>query len=191
MLLALLRHGDTAWSAEGRIQGRTDIPLSDGGRARLSDFRLPALCGGMRVLTSPLARCVETAALIGAPHAERDARLVEMHWGAWEGRLLAELRAELGAEIEQNEARGWDFRPPGGESPREVLERLRGWLAELAAAPAPSLAITHRGVMRAVYACAARWDLRGKPPAKLDWHAVQVFRLGTGGMPSIEALNLR
>ena len=186
--LALLRHGDTAWSAEGRIQGRTDVPLSDAGRSALRDFHLPKICGEMRVITSPLARCVETAALLGAPHAAREPRIIETSWGEWEGRRLAELRTELGAAMQENEARGWDFRPAGGESPREVLARLRGWLAELSA---PTLAITHRGVIRAVFAAAIGWDLRGKPPAKLDMSAVQLFRLGAEGAPAIERLNLR
>jgi len=186
--LALLRHGATAWSAEGRIQGRTDVPLSDAGRTALRSFDLPKMCREMRMVTSPLTRCVETAALLGAPHAAREPRIIETSWGEWEGRRLAELRTELGAAMQENEARGWDFRPAGGESPREVLARLRGWLAELSA---PTLAITHRGVIRAVFAAAAGWDLRGKPPAKLDMSAVQLFRLGAEGAPAIEQLNLR
>jgi len=184
----MLRHGETAWSAEGRIQGRADPPLTDDAREQLRHRKLPQLCAGMRVVTSPLARCVETAALLGAAHAEREARLAEMRWGAWEGRRLADLRAELGAEMERNEARGWDFRPAGGESPREVLARVRGWLGEL---DSPTLAVTHRGVIRAVYAAAAGWDLLGRPPTKLAWDAVHVFRLGADGAPAIEALNLR
>ena len=188
VLLATLRHGDTAWSADGRIQGRSDVPLSDTGRAAIRALQLPKTCGDMRVVTSPLARCVETAMLLGAPHAEREPRLEEMNWGEWEGRRLAELRAELGPAMQKNEARGWDFRPDGGESPREVLARVRTWLAELSA---PTLAITHRGVIRAIYATATGWDLRGKPPAKLDWHAVHLFRIGAGGAPAIERLNLR
>jgi broad specificity phosphatase PhoE len=55
----------------------------------------------------------------------------------------------------------------------------------------PTLAVTHRGVIRAIYAAATGWDLRGAPPAKLDWQAVHVFRLGTGGAPNVEELNLR
>jgi broad specificity phosphatase PhoE len=189
--LALLRHGDTAWSTAGRIQGRTDVPLSDAGRATLRTFRLPSVCREMRVVTSPLARCVETATLIGAPQAAREARLAEMSWGAWEGRVLAELRVELGDAMRENEARGWDFRPAAGESPREVAARLRTWLAELVAEQRPTLAVTHRGVIRAIFATATGWDLRGKPPAKLDWNAVQLFRLGADGTPAVEALNLR
>ena len=188
MKLALLRHGDTAWSVEGRIQGRTDVPLSDAGRTALRGWKLPAECAGMRVISSPLARCVETAALLGAPHAGREPRLAEMSWGAWEGRRLAELRAEFGAAMEENEARGWDFRPQGGESPRDVLARVQSWLAEL---HEPTLAITHRGVIRAIFAAATGWDLRGKPPAKLEWSAVHLFRVAADGTPSIDRLNVK
>ena len=190
-LVALLRHGDTAWSAEGRIQGRADAPLSDAGRAALAACRLPACCGGMRVVTSPLLRCTETAALLGAASAAREARLVEMSWGVWEGSVLAELRAELGDAMRANEARGWDFRPVGGESPREVLARLQPWLRECAAAERPTLAVTHRGVIRAIFAAATGWDLRGPPPEKLDWQAVHLFRLGAAGAVTVEALNVR
>jgi probable phosphoglycerate mutase len=187
-LVALLRHGDTAWSAAGRIQGRSDVPLSPAGRAALAAFRLPACCREMRVVTSPLLRCTETAELIGAADAARDARLAEMSWGEWEGRVLAELRAQLGEALRVNEARGWDFRPAGGESPREVLARVQAWLREC---DRPTLAVTHRGVMRAIFAAATGWDLSGAPPAKLDWHAVHLFRVGGNGAPTVEALNMR
>jgi len=186
-LLALLRHGDTAWSAEGRIQGRSDPALSDAGRARSRALRLPAACHGMRVVTSPLARCVETAKLLGAAQAPREPRLAEMSWGAWEGRRLDELRAELGEAMRENEARGLDFRPEGGESPREVLARVLQWLSTLSE---PTLAITHRGVIRVVLAAATGWDMRGKPPAKLDWNAFHLFRLDEG-KPRVERLNLQ
>jgi len=188
VLLAMLRHGDTAWSAESRMQGRSDVPLSDAGRSALRNLALPPACQGMRVVTSPLVRCVETAALLGAANATREPCLIEMSWGEWEGRRLAEVRQVLGAAMAENEARGWDFRPAKGESPREVLARLRPWLARL---DAPTLAITHRGVIRAVFAAASRWNMVGKPPVKLDWNAVHLFRIGAGGEPMIEALNLR
>ena len=187
-MLALLRHGETPWTADGRIQGRSDVPLSDAGRAALRALALPPECRGMRIVSSPLARCVESAALLGAPHAGREPRLAEMSWGAWEGRRLADLRAELGRAMEDNEQRGWDFRPEGGESPREVLQRVRSWLAELAE---PTLAVTHRGVIRAVFAAAAQWDMLGKPPVRLDWGAVHLFRVGPGGTPYIERLNVK
>ncbi len=145
----------------------------------------------MRIVTSPLSRCVQTAALLGAPDAAREPRIIEMDWGEWQGRTLAELRAALGEAMAENEARGLDFRPPGGESPRAVIERIKPWLREIAAAGVPTLAVTHRGVIRAVLAEATGWDMRGKPPAKLDWHAVQFFRLDAQGRPGIERLNVR
>jgi probable phosphoglycerate mutase len=186
-LLALLRHGETEWSATGRIQGRSDVALCAAGRAALSAWRLPQACSGMRWVTSPLARCVETAALLGAPDALREPRIAEMRWGAWEGRTLADLRRELGEAMARNEARGLDFCPEGGESPREVLARVRSWVQEL---NADTFAVTHRGVIRVLVAEATGWDMTGKPPAKLDWSAVQLFRLATGRL-QVEHLNLR
>lgn len=185
-LVALLRHGDTAWSAEGRIQGRSDQPLSEPGKAALRAMALPAACRGMLVVTSPLQRCVETAALLGLADALREPRIAEMSWGAWEGRRLEELRSELGAAMRDNEARGLDFRPDGGESPREVLARVREWLLEISE---PTLAVTHRGVIRAVLAAATGWDMRGKPPAKLDWNAFHLFRIDDE--VRVERLNVR
>jgi broad specificity phosphatase PhoE len=186
-LLALLRHADTAWSAEGRIQGCSDQPLSDAGRAALAAVRIPAACGGMQVITSPLARCVETAALLGFPGAAREPLIREMSWGDWQGRRLEELRAELGAAMRDNEALGLDFRPAGGESPREVLARVAPWLSSLAK---PTLAVTHRGVIRVVLAAATGWDMRGPPPAKLDWKAFHLFRIDRSRV-SIDQLNVR
>ncbi len=189
-LLALLRHGETPWSREGRIQGRTDIPLSDEGKARLAACRLPGEWLVGRVASSPLRRCLETASSLGVEAVESDGRLAEMSWGAWEGRRLEELRAELGTAMHANEARGFDFLPPGGESPRQVLERVRPFLAEVAAAGMPALAITHRGVIRAIYANACGWDMLGRPPSKLDWGAMHVFRLAPGGMAAVHRMNV-
>ena len=145
----------------------------------------------MKIVTSPLSRCVQTAALLGAPYAPREPRIIEMDWGEWEGRTLSELRQELGVSMAENEARGLDFRPPGGESPREVAGRIKPWLREIAAAAVPTLAVTHRGVIRAILTEATGWDMRGKPPAKLDWQAVHFFVLDARGSPSVERLNVR
>lgn len=184
MKLALLRHGDTEWSAQGRIQGRSDVPLSEAGRAALRHLDVPQ---GMRVVCSPLRRCVETAELLTDSPVTREPRLIEMSWGAWEGRRLADLRGEFGEAMRANEARGWDFRPEGGESPREVLARVRGWLMELTE---PTLAVTHRGVIRAVFAAASGWDMLGKPPVKLDWSALHFFTIEEG-VATVDRLNAR
>jgi len=184
--LALLRHADTAWSRDGRIQGRADVPLLEN-----ISIRLPDACRGMRIVTSPLKRCVQTAALLGAPDAPREPRLVEMDWGQWQGESLAALRERLGEAMRENEARGLDFRPANGESPREVTARVGSWLRELAHEDVPTLAVTHRGVIRAIFAQASGWDMRGAPPAKLDWGAAQLFALDPRGVPRVERLNVK
>jgi broad specificity phosphatase PhoE len=184
--LALLRHADTAWSAAGRIQGRVDLPL-----LKNISISLPDACRDMRVVTSPLGRCVETAALLGAAGAEREPRIIEMDWGAWQGETLQDLRARMPEAMRDNEARGLDFLPPEGESPRMVLARLKTWLSEIGSKGVPTLAVTHRGVIRVILAEACGWDMRGPPPAKLDWQAVHLFLLDAGGKPSVDRLNVR
>ena len=166
--LLLIRHGATAWNAAGRIQGQTDVPLSPRGRREVAAWRLPEAWQDARWLASPLGRARETAALLTDRPVAIDPRLSEMDWGAWEGQRLTELRAAAPAVMAQNEARGLDFRPPGGESPREVCARLRLLIAELAAAPTPVVAVTHKGVMRAALVLATGWDMRGKPPHRLQ-----------------------
>jgi broad specificity phosphatase PhoE len=183
-LIALIRHMPTAWNLAGRLQGGHDAPLLPG-----PDRGLPGELAGFRVLSSPLARARQTAARLGLD-PEIDERLAEMAWGEWEGRSLAELRAALGQAMAANEARGLDFRPPGGESPREVQQRVRPLLAEIAESSRSAIAITHKGVIRAVFALAAEWEMRGKPPHRLDWAAAHLFRLDANGQPTIERLNL-
>ncbi|HZO00557.1 MAG TPA: histidine phosphatase family protein [Burkholderiales bacterium] len=185
-VLALMRHADTAWSVERRIQGQADVPLLED-----VSISLPDACRGMRIVTSPLRRCVQTAALLGAPDAPRDARLAEMDWGRWQGETLGALRARLGEEMRANEARGLDFTPLGGESPRALLSRLRGWLEEVARSRTPTLAITHRGVIRVILAEASGWNMLGAAPAKLDWRAAHFFVLDAQGIPEVQRLNVR
>ncbi len=116
--------------------------------------------------------------------------LSEMDWGAWEGRRLAELRAEGAERMAAEEARGLDFRPPGGESPREVQARLRPLLQRLAAAGRPSAAVTHKGVIRALHALAGGWDMTGRPPETLRDGCAHRFLLGPRGTAAPDRLNL-
>jgi probable phosphoglycerate mutase len=188
--LVLLRHGPTDWNEAGRIQGRSDRPLSEAGRARVRGWTLPVDLAGYRWLTSPLARAVETAALLGHGEAAVEAALIEMHWGTWEGWTLEQLRARDGTAMARNEARGLDFQPLGGESPRQVQQRLAGWLARVAHDGVPSVAVSHKGVIRALYALASGWDMTGEPPVKLQWQAAHRFRLDAAGRPGVAALNI-
>jgi broad specificity phosphatase PhoE len=183
--LALIRHMPTVWNREGRLQGQRDTPLD---REALPCWRLPRELAGFRFLSSPLSRARETAALLGV-EPRIDPRLTEMSWGEWEGHTLRDLRAGF-ADIDELEVQGRDFRAPGGESPRDVAARVAPLLAEIAAAGAPTAAITHKGVIRAVFARAVGWDMLGKPPFRLDWSSAQLFRLDPAGQPTIDRLNL-
>ncbi len=187
--LALLRHAPTEWNAGKRLQGRADIALSEPARTTLRRQALPPEVAGFHALVSPLARAQETARLLGLD-ARVEPRLIEMHWGRYEGQTIAALRAEHGPAFSANEARGVDFMPEDGESPRMVQERIRPLLTEIAAAARPTLAITHRGVIRAVYALATGWDMTGEAPHKLDLYAMQIFTLDAAARPAIAMLNL-
>jgi probable phosphoglycerate mutase len=187
-VLALLRHGPTLWTAERRLQGRTDLPLSPEGRAAVARWRLPV--DDLLWLTSPLRRAQETAALLGHGEALVDERLVEMSFGQWEGRRLEELRSELGPAMTELEQRGLDFCPPGGESPREVQARMRPLLAELGRRSGDFLAVTHKAVIRAIYALATGWTMRADPPSRLEEFALHIYELAADGTPTVRQLNL-
>ena len=188
--LVLIRHGPTEWNAARRLQGRSDIPLSAGGRETVGAWTVPEEFKGFRWVSSPLCRTVETATLLLGRAPPTEPRLIEMSFGDWEGRTLADLRAEFGAAVAEREARGLDFKAPGGESPRQVQARVRPFLADLAAAGHSTVAVTHKGVLRAIYAAAADWDMLGKPPEKLKDATAHVFTLADDGAPAIHQLNI-
>ncbi len=173
----LIRHGPTAWNARGRIQGHRDIRLSRAGRAELAARRIPPQYRQYRWYASPLARAVESARLLGARDLRTDARLVELDWGSWEGWTRDALRAHYGQVFAENEARGLEFRPPGGESPRELRRRLRAWLADMATGGQGVIAVTHKGVIQMALAMATGWDLVSRAPVRLDWGCAQHFRV--------------
>jgi probable phosphoglycerate mutase len=187
--VGLVRHAPTAWTAEGRIQGRADPPLSPEGRARAAQWRLPADLarlaaeGRLGWAASPLRRAVETAALLGGTAPRLDPRLAERDFGVWTGRLLAEA-AEAGPEA------GWAARPPAGESLAEVLARARAWLDDLGTAEGPEtwVAVTHGGVIRALVAAATGWDLR--PPAPLRLLPERLHRLRRRGDGHLQLVTL-
>ena len=185
----MVRHGRTEWNERGRIQGHTDIPLSEAGRARLRESQIPAAYGEFVWRSSPLRRAVESAALLGATSLEVDGRLMEMHWGDWEGETRAELRKRLGARMERMEEGGVDFRPSGGESPRELIHRLNEWLRDVCTGERGVIAVTHKGVIRAALALATGWDLRGSAPVRLDWERAHLFAIRDGRL-RIEAMNV-
>ena len=188
---AILRHAATAWNAERRLQGVTDTPLSEAGEAEARRWRLPPPADGWRRVSSPLQRARRTAELLQPPAAiTTDSALREMSFGVWEGCTIAELRATVGEPFLEAERRGLDFQPPGGESPRAAMARLGRWAAGIAAAGQPVMAVSHKAAIRALLASATGWDMMGRPPHKLDWRCLHIFRAEHDGSVAVDRLNV-
>ncbi len=185
--LIALRHAPTDWSAQHRLQGRADPPLSEAGVTLAKAWRLPpAYAPADRLVwTSPLRRARQTADHMGLAPYRVSPALIEADWGAWEGHSLAALRARDPDGMAAQEARGLDFAAPGGEPPRAVIARLRPFLAGL---DRPAIAICHKGVLRCLLALACGWDMTGKPPVKIVEGAAIGFQLSQdGGLAVAEA----
>ena len=174
--VVMIRHAMTAWNEAGRIQGQTDIPLCDRGRQSLAVRQLPERFASHRVHSSPLTRAVETAALLGLGAPALDRRLMEMNWGEWEGQVRTLVEAADVSTVASRESLGPDFRPPGGESPRELQTRVVDWARAVARVRSDVIAITHKGVIKATLGLACGWNLTGKSPVRLDWSCAHRFR---------------
>lgn len=149
--LWLVRHGETLWNREGRVQGQGDPPLSARGRAQAERLE-PRLAhvGFSAVYSSGLARTDETARLaLPAPSVIKDHRLRELHFGAWEGELWSEVAATDAAALNAWFADPYRSTPTGGETYAALAERVRAWLTSLPGT-GRILAVTHGGPIRAI-----------------------------------------
>jgi broad specificity phosphatase PhoE len=166
-VIAFVRHGQTELNRGGRLQGRLDVPLSE-----LGIHQAAALGRGFaaepitRVLSSPLQRASDTAAAIAREHGldvEVDERLVELDYGEWDGRALADVPA-----------RDWDawradpeFAPPGGERLVDVTARVAAFSAAVAD-PGVVIAVSHVSPIKAAVCNALRVDERATFRMQLD-----------------------
>ncbi|GAA3660591.1 histidine phosphatase family protein [Microbacterium marinilacus] len=180
-LLALLRHGQTDWNFERRVQGRTDIPLNDTGRAQAL-VAADTLRGGdwTRIVASPLRRAEETAEII-ASVLELDAPsthagLVERDYGQGEGVLVADFFARWG-----------DGPVPGAETLDELATRAHDAIAEVAAvAPAePTIVVAHGGLIRSLIGLATDGRLPA-PGERLENASVTLFALEDSGLELVQ-----
>lgn len=156
-----VRHGQTDWNAERRLQGQADIPLNDTGRRqatgngeKLSGLIDDALA--FDYVASPLARTRETMARIRvamglSPDGYRtDRRLMELHFGDWQGHTLAELeQLDPGCTTRRDDDK-WRFLPPGAdaESYEQLALRVKPWLD---GTTGDTVCVTHGGIIRSIF----------------------------------------
>jgi broad specificity phosphatase PhoE len=162
MRLILLRHGETEWNIDKRLQGHDNSPLSERGieQAKAIVGCIRSLAPA-RVVASDLGRARQTAELVGYGNAPSDERLRELNMGEWTGERKSELIANK-PEL-YRDWRAGRFTPAGGESWDEFVLRVRGGLTDLVyKGTGDLLAIVHSGVVRA--AC---FSFLGLSPAQL------------------------
>lgn len=153
-IFGLIRHAQTQWNREKRIQGQQDTALTAKGRASSRHWgRRLVLYKWDLVLASDLGRARETATLINATlriSLQTDPGLREQNWGDWTAWPLKELKAKEANRLASLEAAGWEFAPPGGETRRQVLVRSLDSL-RAAAQKWPGqriLVVCHEGVVK-------------------------------------------
>jgi probable phosphoglycerate mutase len=136
-------------------------------------------------MASPLARAAETARILARGHPiAYDSRLAEMCYGEWEGKRRRELLDDPESGFVHVEHWGWHRRPPGGESPWDVWERVRPVLAEIAADSSLALLVAHRGLTRVILARAWGWNFNSPEPFEIERERLYPVTLLPGGTPT-------
>ena len=187
-LIWFCRHGETAWNAEGRVQGQFDTDLNETGRAQAdgNGLKLRELTGNpgsFDFIASPLKRTRETMRRIrtgmGLPPEDYllDDRLMEVHFGDWQGFTLAEIGLVHPELLEARHRNKWNFIPPGedAENYDMLARRFSGWLATV---EVPTVCVTHGGIVRSLYYLIQRLD--SETASRLSVPQDQVLRLENG-----------
>lgn len=160
-LVYFVRHGQTDWNAEGRFQGQNEVDLNDTGRTqadrngRLLRELIPDHAT-FDFVASPMRRTVETmqrlrlAMGLEADGFRTDPRLIEVHFGDWQGQRLSDLKGVMPDIFRQRRQDKWNMVPPGanGESYQMLLMRVQPWFDALSL---PTVCVAHGGILRAVF----------------------------------------
>ncbi len=167
-----VRHGQTDWNRETRIQGSIDVPINAKGRTQALRnagvlAELIDTPGALDFVCSPLSRTRETMEIIRAQLGlarigyTTDARLAEITFGVWQGRTWSELRADAAIvrEVAARDADPFNYRPDGGESYADLTARVLAWFH---CVRRDTVVVSHGGVSRAL-----RVALQGLPPQEV------------------------
>ncbi|MDR1828377.1 MAG: histidine phosphatase family protein [Methylobacteriaceae bacterium] len=182
-----IRHGETDWNAEARLQGQRNTPLNPRGlkQAREVGRKLKTLApdrARLDFICSPLQRTLATMEIVleeyGAPADafRTDERLKEIAFGAWEGKTWPEIAAEYPQELEERRKDRWYYSPPGGgESYAMVQNRVMDLVRELRR---DTVLVSHGGVGRAMLVALARFPRLRAPLEDIVQGHILVFEKG-------------
>jgi broad specificity phosphatase PhoE len=183
-----IRHGETSWNAEGRLQGVQDIPLNDLGRSQaahagniLGDLfaRHGRDKSQLAFVASPLIRTRATMELVrGELKLPRDGyalddRLREIGYGMWEGSTLPEMQMKDPELYAKRQTEKWTVSPPGGESYVEVQARMTDWYASVTS---DTVCVAHGGTARALMVALGIETPVSAADLTIEQGAVYVFR---------------
>ena len=193
--LYLVRHGETDWNVDGRMQGLSDIALNANGlaQARRLAFRLAEEGGFSAIYSSPLLRAAKTAEIIG----ERlgvpvlvDERLVEHHIGQLEGLTLDDIKEKF-PDVYKGWREGGARQPLPGEEAREKFQtRLRDFITDVRThhAEGQVIAVTHGGAMSMCLATLLKLDIERRFPFWIDNASLSIVEIGRSA-PRLRLLN--
>lgn len=190
-VLYYVRHGETDWNVERRLQGRHDIPLNPNGRAQaarcgdiLRDLfvRDGKTATDLDFVASPLGRARVTMELMRGrlgldPQTYAiDERLIEISFGTWEGKTLTEMAALDSGLVAARAQDKWAFLPPGGESYAMLADRMGAWYATLAR---DTVVVAHGGTARGLIAHLKIIQPRAAPVYDIGQGVVYVIEPGS------------
>jgi broad specificity phosphatase PhoE len=189
--ILLVRHGETEWNLQRRIQGRLDSPLTERGRAQAHAIgqlvrSLPD-AAFVRIVASPLGRAQRTAEIIAA-HLDAEAELViddrlrEISVGSWDGLTYRDIEIRSPGVFDGDGRHDWYFRAPDGETYAAFAARVAEWLAEVTEARL-LVAVTHGIVSRVARGLYAR--LPRAMALTLPVPQDKIFRLAEGAIEEI------
>ena len=185
-----IRHGETSWNAEGRLQGAQDIALNERGRQQATHAGrilagLIARDGhdkaALPFVSSPLGRARLTMELVRrvlelpADDYSLDHRLREIGYGVWEGSTLAEMQAADPVLYAKRLTAKWTMAPEGGETYAEVQHRMRDWYDSV---DSDTVAVAHGGTARALMVALGIETPASAADLLIEQGAVYVFRDG-------------
>jgi broad specificity phosphatase PhoE len=187
-LVYFVRHGLTDWNAEGRLQGQAETELNEVGLMQadrngklLSDLiphpeRFDFVASPMRRTRQTMER-IRAAMGLQPEDYRTDPRLMELHFGDWQGFTLAELEARVPGSTEPRSRDKWGFLPPGAEaeSYEKLANRFAPWLQTL---ERPTVCVTHGGIVRCVFHLVE--GMRGEVAAGMLVPQDQVLELREG-----------